>query len=86
MELLCRHVELPVGEIEVPHAQLRAKWLLPAHYVLVDKGRKELVVAIRGTLSVPDVLTDLGAEEVEPFPRWQGGGLRGEADGNRLWI
>ena len=32
----------------MPLASLRARWLLPAHYVLVDRGRREVVVAVRG--------------------------------------
>jgi len=78
-QLLCKHVceSLNPEEVSVPLASLRARWLLPAHYVLVDRGRREVVVAVRGTLSVQDVLTDLGAEEVDLF-------LGGKAHKNML--
>ena len=36
------------SKVSVPLASLRARWLLPAHYVLVDRGRREVVVAVRG--------------------------------------
>eukprot|EP00928_Gymnodinium_smaydae_P017425 TRINITY_DN16658_c0_g2_i2.p1 TRINITY_DN16658_c0_g2~~TRINITY_DN16658_c0_g2_i2.p1 ORF type:complete len:601 (+),score=120.28 TRINITY_DN16658_c0_g2_i2:54-1805(+) len=45
----------------------RARWLLPAHLVVHDRDRREVVVAVRGTKSVHDILTDLGAEEVQLF-------------------
>ncbi|CAJ1348316.1 unnamed protein product [Effrenium voratum] len=66
-QLLCEHLrgDLAVDQVEVPLLSMRARWLLPAHYLLVDKHRREVVVAVRGTLSVHDVLTDLGAEEVD---------------------
>ena len=33
----------------MPHASMRAGWLLPAHYVLLDRERREAVVTVRGT-------------------------------------
>lgn len=86
VELLCRHVgDLELHKVSVPHAQLRARWLLPAHYVLLDRQRRELVVAVRGTLSVPDVLTDLGAEEVDLFLGGKAGLKSSEAPRIKLW-
>eukprot|EP00439_Symbiodinium_sp_Y106_P062153 s3079_g9.t1 len=67
VQLLCKHTGLNPEKVSVPHASMRAGWLLPAHYVLLDRERREAVVTVRGTgegtLSVADVLTDLGAEE-----------------------
>ena len=54
-----------------PHALLlaspRARPLLPAHFVFVDEPRRAIVLAIRGTLSLADLLTDLQPWRV-PFP------------------
>ena len=40
-------------------AQERHQLYRPAHFVAVDHGNKEVVVAIRGTMSLHDVLVDL---------------------------
>eukprot|EP00933_Yihiella_yeosuensis_P060171 TRINITY_DN6229_c0_g2_i1.p1 TRINITY_DN6229_c0_g2~~TRINITY_DN6229_c0_g2_i1.p1 ORF type:complete len:456 (+),score=86.59 TRINITY_DN6229_c0_g2_i1:101-1369(+) len=66
-QMICSHVGLDLSKVSVPHALAKASWLLPAHYVLHDTERRELVIAVRGTLSVQDVLADLGAEEVDLF-------------------
>lgn len=39
---------------------------VPAHFLVVDKNRNIIVLAIRGTLSVSDVVTDLISRSV-PF-------------------
>lgn len=51
---------------------LQANWVakthLPAYFIVRDRKRKEIVLAIRGTFSAHDVLTDLccRAEEFKP--------------------
>ena len=49
------------SKVSVPLASLRARWLLPAHYVLVDRGRREVVVAVRGERGRPRNLDVCGA-------------------------
>lgn len=51
---------------EILHSQMSSTWSLPAHFVVLDRSRREVVVAVRGTLSLEDVIADLGAESV-PF-------------------
>ncbi|CAE8629298.1 unnamed protein product, partial [Polarella glacialis] len=65
--MICAHVGLDPNQVSVPYVCPKARWLQPAHYVLYDSSRREAVVAVRGTLSVQDVVTDLGAEEVDLF-------------------
>lgn len=55
------------AEAYMAHAVFDSHWLRPAHFVVHDPARRELVVAIRGTLSVEDVLTDLGGQDVAFF-------------------
>jgi len=52
---------------EILHSQMSSTWSLPAHFVVLDRSRREVVVAVRGTLSLEDVMTDLGAESVSFF-------------------
>eukprot|EP00392_Amoebophrya_sp_AT5.2_P007885 g7904.t1 len=49
---------------EVITAELTAKTFSPAHAILVDHEDKAVVVVIRGTLSVSDLLTDLISDAV----------------------
>ena len=46
------------------HSQMSATWLFPAHIVVIDRNRREVVVAVWGTQSLEDVTTDLGMEVV----------------------
>lgn len=48
-------------------ASPRSRPFLPAHYVFVDAQRRAVVLAVRGTLSLADVLTDLQPWRA-PFP------------------
>lgn len=61
------YANLDPAHAHVHRAVTRSGWLRPAHYVLYDSVHREAVVAVRGTLSVQDVVTDLGAEEVDLF-------------------
>jgi len=61
------HAGLDAGSVRVVHSKPRASWLSPAHYVVHDAERKEAVVVVRGTLSLEDVVTDLGGESVNLF-------------------
>lgn len=65
--MICDHAELDRARVRLLHAQPSSCWLKPAHYVVHDVERREAVVVVRGTLSVEDVVTDLGAEEVDFF-------------------
>ncbi len=42
-------------------AEWRSALFRPCHYVAVDRGRRRLVLAIRGSLELADVATDLTA-------------------------
>ncbi|XP_054707771.1 diacylglycerol lipase-beta-like isoform X2 [Uloborus diversus] len=39
----------------------------PAFYIVIDHAKKSIVIAIRGTMSFSDLVTDIDAE-VQPFP------------------
>jgi len=67
LAMICDHARLDRASVRVLHAKSSSGWLQPAHYVLHDVRRREAVVMVRGTLSVEDVVTDLGAEEVDFF-------------------
>ena len=47
---------------DILHSQMSATWLLPAHMVVLDRNRRVVVVTVRGTHSLEDVITDLGVE------------------------
>jgi len=65
--LVCHHTGLDKASIRVVHFQSGARLLQPAHLVVHDMRRREAVVVVRGTLSVADVVADLGADEVDFF-------------------
>ncbi|CAD7936276.1 unnamed protein product [Amoebophrya sp. A120] len=56
----------PLNKVEVvePHTVFTSKPFVPAHAVLIDHVSKAVVVCVRGTLSVNDVLTDLISDAV----------------------
>lgn len=58
---LCR-----TQESSVLHFQPLSAPLLPAHAVIVDEGRKQLLLLVRGTSSWADCLTDIVAH-TEPL-------------------
>ena len=51
---------------DVLFARLRARPHLPAHFLVRDDSRRELVLVLRGTISEADVMTDITAHEA-PF-------------------
>jgi len=65
--LLRLHANLSADTVEIPYYVAEASFLHPAHFVVYDRQRKEIVVAVRGTKSVEDVVTDLGADSVDLF-------------------
>ncbi|CAK0839409.1 unnamed protein product [Prorocentrum cordatum] len=65
--MMCTYAKLDPEHVRVVHVRSKATWLTPAHYVIHDTSRREAIVAIRGTLCVEDVVTDLGADEVDLF-------------------
>ncbi|KNC82461.1 hypothetical protein SARC_05253 [Sphaeroforma arctica JP610] len=62
-EMLKTHTKIPVEDL------IMYQWdsdnvFLPAHYLAVDKAYKTIVVAIRGTMDIADVINDLVCEYV----------------------
>lgn len=49
---------LTVSRADIIAAQAEAERLLPAHLVLIDRSRNELIVAVRGTHHINDIVTD----------------------------
>ncbi|XP_052873431.1 diacylglycerol lipase-alpha [Anopheles cruzii] len=58
---------LELGEVEVLYATYHVDIAETPFFVAIDYNRSKIVVSIRGTLSMKDVLTDLNAEG-EPLP------------------
>ncbi|KAJ3355991.1 hypothetical protein HDU91_005609 [Kappamyces sp. JEL0680] len=68
---LANHTDIPVDHIIASSfdslATLHAPRLIaPVHYVVVDQDSKSVVVSLRGTLGLSDIVTDLTAS-YEPF-------------------
>jgi hypothetical protein len=55
-DALALALSVPRGDIVAALAE--SERLLPAHFVLVDRARNELVVAVRGTQHINDIVTD----------------------------
>ncbi|XP_067000117.1 diacylglycerol lipase-alpha [Anabrus simplex] len=51
-----------VGEVQVVYATYHVDVAETPFFVAVDFGRKKVIISIRGTLSLQDVITDLNAE------------------------
>jgi hypothetical protein len=61
MLLLLQCIRLHAQEACVLHFQPQSAPLLPAHCVLVDHSRKQLLLLVRGTSTWADCLTDIVA-------------------------
>jgi sn1-specific diacylglycerol lipase len=55
------------GEVEITYATYHVDIGETPFFVAIDYAREKIVISIRGTLSLQDVLTDLNAEG-EPLP------------------
>ena len=51
---------------DVLHTQLHPQAFVPAHFIVRDRQRKAIVLAIRGTASIRDVVSDMAASPI-PF-------------------
>lgn len=59
--------QVETGDVQVVYATFHVDVGITPFFVAVDYARKKIVVSIRGTLSLQDVITDLNAEG-EPIP------------------
>ncbi len=61
-----------VAEEDIVTANAKSDLYMPAHYLAVDHSIKKVVISIRGTCSLQDVIVDLVCEpkELEPF-EWE---------------
>lgn len=68
-DALALALNVPADTIVLALAE--AERLLPAHVVIVDRERKELIVAVRGTHHINDIVTDalMMTSEVEKYGR-----------------
>ena len=52
---------MPAQELAVLHFEPKSAPLLPAHAVIADHGRQQLLLLVRGTSTWADCLTDIVA-------------------------
>lgn len=79
-ELLTQYVGIPREDILSAHFSSR-DFLRPAHYVCIDRRVNAIIIAVRGTMSASDTLTDLAAT---PAPLLDGYGHGGMVQAARL--
>jgi len=66
---------------DVIHAEWASTTYRPGHYVVIDHAQSAVVLAVRGTMRLQDVLTDLVCEQVDLSLDWVGAeGVRDETD------
>ena len=53
-----------VSEGDLVHAQLEPKPLLQPHFIIRDRSRKAVVISIRGTATLRDLLADMAARPI----------------------
>lgn len=60
MDLLIKYTGVPREDIVAAHFS-SLEFLRPAHYVAIDRRVGAVVIAVRGTMSLTDTLTDIVA-------------------------
>jgi hypothetical protein len=62
---ICSHINIPAEDLVLVYEQAEGTLaFMPAHYVAVDHANKTVVIAIRGTLDVLDVVTVLACNVI----------------------